>query len=197
MPKGIPLTPEELNRRRHAIFDASVILFLKQGFNETSMKEIAFIAGMGKSSLYDYFKTKDEILLWSVEDQIVDLTNAAQIIIHQPLPAVDRLRQVIKAHFEFLVANRDFFMKLNFEVQRLKIESQLRIQEKRHIYQDLIRKLIDEGVREGTFRPVDSLLVARILIIILSPTVFTTRPSGSPQQMLDTALDIILHGIQA
>ena len=70
MPKGIPLTDEELDRRRHEIFDRSVDLFFEKGFRETSMREIAEAAGMGKSSLYDYFETKDEILVWAVEDEM-------------------------------------------------------------------------------------------------------------------------------
>ena len=49
-------------------------LFLEKGFQETSMQEIAVASGMGKSTLYDYFKTKDEILLSVVEDGIYDLT---------------------------------------------------------------------------------------------------------------------------
>jgi AcrR family transcriptional regulator len=197
MPKGVPMTEEELNRRRHEIFGASVGLFLDKGFRETSMREIAEAAGMGKSSLYDYFKTKDEILLWAVEDELMDLAVAARKIADQPLPADERLRQVMKKHLEFLIASKDFYLKLSFEVQRLSIESQSHIQVLRHAYQDLICNLITDGIREGIFRPVDALLVARALITLLSPTVFTSRPSGTPQEMLDMAFDIIFKGIQA
>ena len=197
MPKGIPLTDEELDRRRHGIFSASVHLFLEKGFGETSMREIAEAARMGKSSLYDYFKTKDDILLWGVEDELLDLTAAVQEIAEQPLPAIERLRQAMKKHLEFLVASKEFYLKLSFEVQRLTIDSQQRIQVKRHAYQDLIRKLIDEGIQEGSFRRVDPLLVARTLITTLTPTVFTSRPTGTPQEMLDAAFDIIMKGIQA
>jgi AcrR family transcriptional regulator len=197
MPKGIPLTEEEQIRRRHEIFDASVKLFLKNGFQETSMREIAEMAGIGKSTLYDYFKTKDEILVWGVEDQLMDLTVEVQEIVKQPAPAIKRLRRVMKTHLEFLVSSKEFYLKLSFEVQRLNLESQKRIQVRRHAYQDLIRQLIDEGTAEGSFRKVDSLLVARTLITALTPTVFTSRPSGTPQEMLDTAFDIILKGIHA
>ena len=197
MPKGIPLTEEELNRRRHEIFAASVHLFLEKGFRETSMREIAIAAGMGKSSLYDYFKTKDEILLWGVEDELFDLSAVAQEIASQPIPAIDRLRQVLQKQLEFLVERKEFYLKLSFEVQRLAMESQKRIQVRRHAYQDLISKLIDEGIQEGSFRPVESLLVTRTLITALTPTVFTSRPSGTPEEMLDLAFDIILKGIQA
>ena len=197
MPKGIPLTDKELNRRRHEIFDASVNLFLTQGFRETSMREIADAAKMGKSSLYDYFKTKDNILLWAVEDELMDLTSEAQEIANQPRPALERLRMIMRRHLEFLVERKEFYVKFSFEVQRLAMESQQRIQDKRHTYQDLIRWLVDEGIQEGSVRPVDSLLVARTLITILSPTVFTSRPTGTPQEMLETVFDILLNGIRA
>jgi len=196
MPKGIPLTDEELDRRRHAIFAASVNLFLENGFGETSMREIAAAAGMGKSSLYDYFKTKDEILLWGVEDGIFELSASAREIANQPLPAIVRLRQVMEKHLAFLLKRKEFYLKLSFEVQRLAMESQQRIQMGRHAYQDMIRQLIDEGIQEGSFRPVDSLLAARTLITVLTPTVFTTRPTGTPEEMLESAFDIILKGIQ-
>ena len=70
MPKGIPLTQEEQQRRRKEIFSASAGLFLEKGFTETSMREIAHAAGVGKSTLYDYFSSKEEILVFYFGDQI-------------------------------------------------------------------------------------------------------------------------------
>ena len=48
MPKGIPLTEEEQAKRRHEIFHQVVGVFLKKGFQETSMREIAEAAGLGQ-----------------------------------------------------------------------------------------------------------------------------------------------------
>lgn len=197
MPKGIPLTEAEQIRRRHEIFTASVKLFLEKGFQETSMKEVAEALRIGKSTLYDYFKTKDDILIWGFEDEIIDLIEEARKIVAQPLPAVERLRRLAMMHLENLIARKEFYLKLSFEVQRLSIDSQKRIQVRRHEYQDLICRLIQEGIQEGTFREVDPLLVTRTLLTMLTPTVFTSRPSGTPQQMLETSLDIVMKGIGA
>lgn len=196
MPKGIPLTEEEQAKRRHEIFHQVVNVFLKKGFQETSMREIAEAAGLGKSTLYDYFKTKDEILLYYFEDQLNDLTVEAQQIAMQNKSADKRLREVTEMHMEFLQANKSLFMKMSMEAQRLKPESQKKIQEKRHAYQDLLRALIDEGIREGTFRKVDSLLAARILITSMAPVVLTSRPTGTPQEMVKATLDIFFKGIE-
>jgi AcrR family transcriptional regulator len=196
MPKGIPLTEEDQAKRRHEIFHQVVNVFLKKGFQETSMREIAEAARLGKSTLYDYFKTKDEILVYFFEDQLNDLTAAAQQIAVQNKSADQRLREVTQMHMEFLQANKSLFLKMSMEAQRLKPQSQKKIQEKRHAYQDLLRALIDEGIREGAFRKVDSLLAARILVTSLAPVVFTSRPTGTPQDMVKETLDIFFRGIE-
>ncbi|NJC97078.1 MAG: TetR/AcrR family transcriptional regulator [Anaerolineales bacterium] len=196
MPKGIPLTEEEQAKRRHEIFHQVANVFLKKGFQETSMREIAEAAGLGKSTLYDYFKNKDEILVYFFEDQLNDMTEEAQKIAMQNLSANARLRQITEKYLESLQANKSLFLKLMQESQRLKLESQKQVQAKRYGYQDLIRALIDEGIREGVFRNVNSLLAARLLIGSISSAVYGSRSTGSPQEMLQETLDIFFKGIE-
>lgn len=196
MPKGIPLTEEEIAKRRHEIFHQVVNVFVKKGFHETSMHEIAEAAGLGKSTLYDYFKTKDEILVYFFEDQLNDLTNEAQKVALQNLSADKRLRQIMEIYIESLQANKNLFLKLTQESQRLKPQSQKLVQEKRYAYQDLVRALIDEGIREGIFRKVNSLLAARLLISGMSSVIYGSRSTGTPQEMLRETLDIFFKGIE-
>jgi len=196
MPKGIPLTDEEIAKRRHEIFHQVLKIFLKKGFQETSMREIAEAAGLGKSTLYDYFKTKDEILVYFFEDQLNDLTAEAQKIAMQNLMADKRLRQIMETYIDNLQANKNLFLKLSFESQRLKVASQKQIQDKRHAYEDMIRALIDEGIREGVFRKVNSALAARLLISTVTPVIHGTRLNGTPQEMLKDTLDIFFNGIE-
>jgi hypothetical protein len=98
---------------------------------------------------------------------------------------------------EFLQAHKSLFMKMSVEAQRLKPESQKKIQAKRYVYQDLICALINEGIREGAFRNVNPLLAARILITSMAPVALTSRPTGTPEEMLSETLDIFLKGISA
>jgi hypothetical protein len=79
----------------------------------------------------------------------------------------------------------------------LKPESQKQIQEKRHAHQDLLRALIDEGIREGVFRKVNSLLAAWLLLGAINPVIFGSRSTGTPQEMLKETLDIFFKGIEA
>jgi len=196
MPKGIPLTEEEQNRRRREIFDASVHLFLEKGFHETSMREIAEAAGVGKSTLYDYFSTKDDILVSYFENAIQTITKRAQEILRQDLDIPEKLRQIMQMHLEFLVDNKQIFLNLSIEAQRLSAESQERIQLERHAYQDMLRALIEEGIRRQEFRPVNPLFAARTIFSLLSIAVYTSRPTGTPEEMLEEAMGIFFQGVQ-
>jgi AcrR family transcriptional regulator len=197
MPKGIPLTEEEQERRRKEIFDASVHLFLNKGFSETSMREIAEAAGIGKSTLYDYFPSKDDILLSFIEDELQRLTEGLSEIANQNIGTLEKLRQMMFAYMEYLAKNEDFYLKLSLEVQRMAQQSVERIQRKRHALQDLLRGIIEAGIREGCFRPVDSLLATRVILTAMTPAVYTTRPTIPRQQMIEDAFTLLLKGIQA
>ena len=195
MPRGIPLTQEEQAGRRRAIFNATVGLILDKGFPETSMREIAEAAGMGKSSLYDYFKTKDEILLFVVEEEGAALLQQAQAIAGMNAPPEERLKRMMQMHLAFMQANGNLLLRLNAEMQRLGPESQRRIQERRYVYQDLVASIVEEGIAQGCFRPVHPLHAARLLINSLVSVLYTTRPSGSAEEMMDEAIAIFLKGI--
>jgi AcrR family transcriptional regulator len=197
MPKGIRLTEEELEQRRHEIAASAVPLFLAKGFQETGLREIARAAGIGKSTLYDYFPTKDDIIIFVIEENLTDLIVRANAIIAQEKSAPERLRQVMHMHLDFLLENKALFLRLSLEAQRLKAESQQRIQIQRYAYQDLLQDLIEAGIAEGSFRPVNPTMAMKALISMMTPVAFTSRPAGTPAEMLEDALDLVIHGLKA
>ena len=197
MPKGIPLTEEEIDRRRHEIFHSSVALILKQGFTGTSMQEIAEAAGVGKSTLYDYFPTKDHVLLFVFEEELDVFQEQAESMAARDIPVQEKLNKILEAHLETLLNNKNFFTEISLQVMQLGQIVQQRIMKKRYAYQDLLRAVLDQGVREGVFRPVNTRLAARAMIETMEVLVYTTRPTGTPREMLGDVLDIFMHGIKS
>ena len=64
--------------RRKAILEVAADIFLEQGFDRTSMSQIAERVGGSKATLYNHFKSKDELFL-AVLDFEID-TNAGRIL---------------------------------------------------------------------------------------------------------------------
>jgi hypothetical protein len=99
-------------------------------------------------------------------------------------------------HLGILLKDKAYIFRLFFEFQRLPMAVQAQHEVKRKAYQDLLVKLIEEGIKEKTIRPVDTDVLMKSLLSILNSVVMTPRPSNTPSGMLDTALDIIYRGIQ-
>jgi AcrR family transcriptional regulator len=59
MPK---LSPSVLEEKKGRIEEAARQLFIKQGFHATSMRDIAARTGTSLGNLYNYYRTKEEIL---------------------------------------------------------------------------------------------------------------------------------------
>jgi len=102
---------------------------------------------------------------------------------------------IMKQELEIILQNKEFFMQITLEAQKLGMHSQKRVLQLRYTYQDLICNVIDQGIAEGSFRKVNSLLVARMLINTMSNVVYTTRPTGTPEEMLTEVFDLIFLGV--
>ena len=59
MPK---LSPSAIEKNKDRIEEAAKKLFIKQGFHATSMRNIAASAGTSLGNVYNYYRTKEEIL---------------------------------------------------------------------------------------------------------------------------------------
>jgi len=197
MPKGIPLTEEAQEQRRKEIFAASLNLILKKGFTETSMREIAAAAGIGKSTLYDYYQSKDEILVSYYQNELRKIMKRAQKINKQELANKEKLTRIMYMHLAYLLENRKSFWRLSMESQRLSAESQAKIQIFRHAYQDLLKQIVEDGIQAGEFRPIIPQIAARGILSLLSIDAFTDRPTGTPEEMLEEILSICFEGIKA
>ena len=195
MPKGIMLTPEQQTARREEIIAVALRLIEENGFPKTSMREIAVLANMGKSSLYDFFKTKDEIVVYAVEKEIEETIQKVQRIIAEESSPEQCLRKIMLNHLEVPKQYRTVLMWLNTESDYLKEEYQKRLKTARYAYQDIIKTVIENGVSAGIFRKTDTNLMARLLINSVIAIVYTSRPSASPEKMLEETMNIFLHGI--
>lgn len=195
MPKGIMLTPEQQAERREEIVGVALRLVAENGFQKTSMREIAVSANMGKSSLYDFFKSKDEIVVYAVEKKMEEtMQQVHKIILAEPSPE-QCLRKIMQNHLGVPHLYRTVLMWLSTESDYLEEEYRERLQAARYAYQDMIKSVIEHGVDAGIFRKTDADLMARLLINSMLSIVYTSRPSASAEKMLDETMNIFLHGI--
>ncbi len=195
MPRGILLTPDQQEERREEIVGAALELIAEKGFQKTSMREIAVLANMGKSSLYDFFKTKDEIVVYAVEKKIEETMQTVNKIIADESSPEQRLRKIMQNHLFVPKQYKTVLMWLQTESEYLEQSYRNRLKAARYAYQDKIKSVIENGVTAGIFRKTDTDLLARLLINSMLSIVYTSRPSASQEKMLNETMHIFLHGV--
>jgi len=128
-------------------------LFQQYGLHKTTMEDIAKSAGKGKSTLYYYFKSKDEIFDRVIEEEMTDLFNSVKA-------AVDKEEQTsskLKTYMLFRI--RKIRQKVN--LYRLTLDAYNNITLNGHLKKlrdeydheeiKLISSIIRKGLNEGQF----------------------------------------------
>lgn len=58
----------EYNQKKQHILEAAIIKFTENGFDKTSLREIASAAGLTTGAIYHHFKNKDELFYHAVKE---------------------------------------------------------------------------------------------------------------------------------
>lgn len=62
------MNTNEPNEKKQHILDAAIGVFIENGFEETSMRQIASAAGLTTGAIYHHFKNKDELFYHAVKE---------------------------------------------------------------------------------------------------------------------------------
>src|SRR6476646_974367 len=91
----------EGHTRREEILSAAGELFLRDGYEATTIRRIAAVVGVSAQALYLYFKDKDAIMLALCDQTFRSLNEVMDGMEKQDLAPVDKLRRCGKAYIRF------------------------------------------------------------------------------------------------
>lgn len=94
-------------KTRQTIVDAALALFQQQGFDATTMEQIAGEADVAKGTLYNHFPSKEAIIGEYMHYVIRDNQNLLQQIIYECTDTKSRLLTLLKMMAEWNEQNRD------------------------------------------------------------------------------------------
>ncbi|KAA2243281.1 TetR/AcrR family transcriptional regulator [Chitinophaga agrisoli] len=128
---------------REVIVGTATRLFYRQGYSNTGINQIVDEAGIAKSSLYHYFKSKEDLLMAYLEETGAK-THAA---LKAAADEVNEPRDKVVAIFDYLeglVQQKDFFgcnfLNIVYELP----EDAVRIREQVKYQKDTVRQLFAE-----------------------------------------------------
>jgi AcrR family transcriptional regulator len=185
-------------KRRVVIMNVAMHLFGKQGFNGTSMRDIANAVGLLPGSLYAHIESKEALLLEIVADGIGRFLAAVEPHVASSGNPLDRLRKMIIAHVEVVADNPERSQVVFHQWRFLSPEYLPEAIERRKRYETCFVEVIEEGVKMGLIR---SDLNHRIAVLSIlgamnwTPEWFSPNGRLSAAEVGDLMANTLLGGI--
>lgn len=181
---------------RRALLDAARDLIDEMGTAEISLGEVALAAGVGRTTFYDYFSDRDDVIASLVEEELPHVLDDLIGSVSKELPIPDRLSELAAKTVVFVAEDRVFGVILHREVGRMSQDAQDRILDSHTDLSHEMAGLYMQGVQGGLFRSMPPRLAGRLIQdTIMSAAKVLIDEMGSVEEVTDGLKLFLLGGL--
>ena len=187
------------------IIHAAVKVFSEKGMVKAKMADIALEAGIGKGTIYEYFRSKEEVFASGFQMFFQGMENQIESALSSTTDPVEQLKLLINLSFKsFLQHGSDLAMiMMDFWAEGIrnkdeKILDSIDLRQIYHEFRIMIQSIINNGIEQGVFRQVDTHNVAALLIGALDGIMLQwimDQKVIDLEKITDSVIDNFLYGL--
>ncbi|MCA9913251.1 MAG: TetR family transcriptional regulator, partial [Anaerolineae bacterium] len=182
------------------------------GYEATTMKDIAARVNLTAASLYHHFRNKDFLLLAVLEKGLEQAIQQIEPIMQQDIASAEKLKEMIHTHVGGVTDNPAYGTAMVFEIKALLnassaergndqdeyIERRDAFFAQRDYFEALFRQVIKEGIASSEFREVDAGIVTKAILGANNWVGVWFKPGGrlAGKQIADIMADTFLTSFQ-
>ncbi|MDR2909792.1 MAG: TetR/AcrR family transcriptional regulator [Bacteroidales bacterium] len=186
------------DQNKENILEIAREVFSKYGYKKTTLDDIANAVRKGKSSLYYYFKSKEDLFQAVVMKEAEILAHELDIVINRNTGPADKLRDYILTKLTNFRSLVNFYHAIESDITAVGFIEEV----KRKYEQDeirMVKRLLIEGVRKNEFEIYDFNLTAIGIATAIKglemPLTAGNYGSVNLEQSVDIILKIMCYGI--
>src|SRR5919206_2196696 len=138
--------------KRERILRAAIDVFAKSGYFNAKVAEIAKAAGVADGTIYLYFDGKEDVLVTIFREHTRHYLQSLERDLASARRADERMRIAIRHHLETLGHDRSLAVVSQVELRHSLKFMSLFSQQEVADYLNVIRKIVEHGQQQGTFR---------------------------------------------
>ena len=184
--------------KREAVLRACLQSFNERGFHATSLDDVAASLNVTKPTIYHYFASKDEILFECVRLGLASVRQAAEAVEARGGSGLERLTALMRDYA--IIMTRDFGICVTRTADHeLSPESRARFRVLKREIDDIVRRVVADGMRDGTIEKGDIRLTTFTLAGALNWIARWYDPAGplKPGEIADGIVATLVHGVAA
>lgn len=166
--KSPPADQSTADIRRSQIVEGACEVISRKGYAEASVREIAEASGVSIPSLYQYVKSKEDILFLITEGCMQRLFDEFRETIGAALSADAKIEKAIADYLAYISDNRRYINLVYRETRSLSPENRERIFDIERALMKEWETIVRAGIRSGAFRRVDPFVASNILYFACS-----------------------------
>ncbi len=174
-------------------------IFTRYGFRKTTMEEIASASQMGKSSIYYYFKSKEDIFCAVVEFEAIMLKERLNRIINKDNSPSERLKAYILFRLHHVRTLENFYAALNEESLShmgfiLEIRRNFEVEE-----QELVSKILEDGMEQEVFQlsssKIGAIAISTMMKGLELPLLLDQEHKMDREELMEDLIRVLFNGI--
>ena len=184
---------------RNTIISIASDVFEKFGFKKTTVDDIAQALRKGKSSIYYYFKSKEDIFKAVVEKEADTHRVKIEEIVASNQNTIDKIKSYVKTRMQAIEVMANYYTLIrNNDISNLDLIEKLRA---KYDTEELavIKSLLKEGMDNGLFKIKDIELSSIALFTAMKglefPLFIDSPKADNLDKILDDMLDILFYGL--
>ncbi len=174
-------------------------LFRERGYAAVGMRELAKEVGIQAPSLYNHYKSKDDLLREICFDMAQHFFAAFDKAIATEEKFPRKLKAAIKAHIGVIAANLEASEVFFNEWMFLEQPHLGKFKKQRLEYELKFREIIDKGIKKGDFKKMNSKLIAFAIFSALNATydLYQSSEKLSQEEIAEDISDLLLKGLKS
>ncbi|SFZ78047.1 TetR/AcrR family transcriptional regulator [Chitinimonas taiwanensis] len=188
------MTTQEEKTRRAELITAASRLFKEQGYERTTVRDLAQAVGMQSGSLFYHFRTKEEMLVAVMAAGIGELTDRLEEALAEAKTPLEKLKTVFRVHLDTLLGDdKGALSVLLYEWPSLSDKARTELIKLRDAYERDWQQVLDEAAAAGLVHS-DTRLLRKLLLGGLHWTIqwYKADGSSSPKELADRMLELVL-----
>lgn len=156
-----------VEERRNQIFECARELFCRKGYHLTGIREFSKEADISLGNLYNYIRTKEDILSIVHEKTYEIVLEALREGTRNILDPKEKIKQMINIELRTMDEYQDLIMLLYQESHILSKDSLTIMLKNEEMHTGMFKEVIEEGMAAGVFRCGNSLILAHIIKVMI------------------------------
>jgi TetR/AcrR family fatty acid metabolism transcriptional regulator len=185
--------------KRQLIIDAAIEVFSRNGFQNSTISEIAQKANVAEGTIYQYFKNKEDLFFSIPIDKTREFYDELELHLEGINGAENKIRKFVWYYFYHLQDNPEYARALMLEMRVNRNFAKAKAFEAYRPLTHKILEIIEEGQEEGIIRnDTNKYMIRHLILGILEHIVTRWLLKGEKGDLLDQyneAVELLIQGI--